>query len=134
MAPPHRNVNPDGLLPPVGFSHATVAAPGRTIHLGGQTGHRTNGDIDDGLVEQFGQVLDNLVTTLEACGARPEHLVSLTIYTTDVATYRSSAERLGRAWTARLGRHYPAIALLGVTELHDPRALVEVVAVAVVPG
>jgi hypothetical protein len=28
---PHRVVNPAGLAPPVGFAHAVVAAPGRTV-------------------------------------------------------------------------------------------------------
>jgi enamine deaminase RidA (YjgF/YER057c/UK114 family) len=32
-----------------------------------------------------------------------------------------------------LGRHYPATALFGVTELFDPAALVELVCTAVVP-
>ena len=133
MTTPHRNVNPDGLLPPVGFSHATVAAPGRTIHLGGQTGHRADGSLDDGLVAQFAQALDNLVTVLDACGAGASHLVSLTIATTDVSTYRGSARELGEVWKQHLGRHYPAMALLGVNELHDPDAKVEILATAVLP-
>ncbi len=130
---PHRSVNPDGLLPPVGFAHATVAAAGRTIHLGGQTGHRGDGDLDDGLVAQFDQALANLVEVLTACGAEPHHLVSMAIYTTDMATYRAEARALGEVWRARLGRHYPALALFGVMELHDPRALVEIVSTAVIP-
>lgn len=133
MTTPHTNVNPDGLLPPVGFSHATVAAPGRTIHLGGQTGHRADGSIDEGLLDQFAQALDNLVTVLAACGARPEHLVSLTIYATDLDPFRTQTRELGQVWKARLGRHYPAMALLGVSELHDPDAKVEVLATAVLP-
>jgi enamine deaminase RidA (YjgF/YER057c/UK114 family) len=133
MASTHRNVDPDGLLPAVGFSHATVAAPGRAVHLGGQTGHRADGTIDDELVAQFAQALDNLVRVLEACAARPDHLVSMAIYTTSIADYRASASELGEVWKARLGRHYPALALFGVSELYDPRAVVEVVATAVIP-
>lgn len=131
--PPHENVNPDSLLAPVGFSHATVAAPGRTIHLGGQTGHRADGSLDGELVPQFAQALDNVVTVLVACDARPEHVVSVAIYTTDVAAYRAATSELGAVWQQRLGKHYPAMALFGIAELYDPRALVEVVAVAVVP-
>lgn len=133
MDTPHRNVNPDGLLPPVGFSHATVATPGRTIYLGGQTGHHADGHLDADLVAQFTQAVDNLVVVLDAAGARPDHLVSVAIYTTAVATYRSSAKELGAVWKARLGRHFPAMALFGVSELYDPAALVEIVTTAVVP-
>jgi len=130
----HRNVNPDALMEPVGFSHATVAAPGTTVHLGGQTGHRADGSLDEGLVDQFDQALANLRVALEACGATPEDLVSMQIFTTDVAGYRDSTRDLGPAWKRHLGRHFPAMALLGVTELYDPRSVVEVVATAVVPA
>ncbi len=129
----HTNVNPEGLLPPVGFSHATVAAPGTTVYLGGQTGHRGDGSIDAELVDQVAQALDNLVTVLEASGARPEHLVSMTIYTTDVAGYRDAPRELGAVWKERLGRVYPAMALFGISELHDPAAKVEIVSTAVIP-
>ncbi len=132
-ATPHRNVNPDQLLPPVGFSHATVAATGRAVHLGGQTGHRPDGLIADDLVGQFVQALDNLSVVLGACDAAPHHLTSVHVYTTDVAGYRAAARDLGEAWRARLGSHYPAMALFGVSELYDPRAKVELVAQAVVP-
>jgi enamine deaminase RidA (YjgF/YER057c/UK114 family) len=133
VSSPHEQVNPEGLLPPVGFAHATVAAPGRTVYLGGQTGHRADGAIDAELVDQFAQALDNLVVVLDACDAQPDHVVSVAIYTTEVATYRAEASRLGQLWRARLGRHYPAMAVLGVSELYDPAAKVELVATAVIP-
>ncbi len=37
---------------------------------------------------------------------------------------------IGEAYRAVFGRHYPAMALFGVTELFDPEARVELVAVA----
>jgi enamine deaminase RidA (YjgF/YER057c/UK114 family) len=129
----HLHVNPEGLLPPVGFSHAVVAAPGRTVHLGGQTGHRADGSLQEGLVAQFGQALRNLVTVLSAAGATVEHVVSMQLYVTDVAAYRAAPAELGRVYREAFGRHYPAMALFGVTELHDPDAVVEIVATAVIP-
>ncbi len=130
---PHELVNPDGLLDPVGFSHAVVAGPGRTVYLGGQTGHRADESLADGLVDQYAQAVRNVATALDAAGARPEHLVSLTVYTTDAAGYRASLRELGRAHQAALGRHYPAMALFEVTGLFDPRSVVEIVGIAVVP-
>jgi len=38
---------------------------------------------------------------------------------------------LGAVWRQHFGRRYPAMAVIGVTELFDPRALVELVGVAV---
>jgi hypothetical protein len=32
-----------------------------------------------------------------------------------------------------MGRHYPAVALLGIAELVEPKAVVEIVTTAVVP-
>lgn len=129
----HEHVNPPSLLPPVGFSHAVVAGPGRTVFLGGQTGHHGDGSMDADLLTQFRQALRNLVTVLDAVAARVEDLVSMQVYVTDVAAYRSLGRELGNAWRAELGRHYPAMALFEVTGLHDPRAQVELVATAVIP-
>lgn len=131
--PPHDIVNPPELLPPVGFSHAVVSSPGRTVHLGGQSGHRGDGSLPGGMVAQFEQAVANLVTTLDAAGAHPDHLVSLHVYVTDAAEYRANLGRLGAVYRRHVGRHYPAMALFEVTALFDADALVELVAVAVVP-
>jgi enamine deaminase RidA (YjgF/YER057c/UK114 family) len=127
-----RIVNPPELLAPRGFSHAVVA--GRTVYLGGQTAHDADGTvIGTTLVEQFERAAANLVTVLEAAGARPEHLVSLQLFVTDAAEYRAATKELGVTWKRHFGRHYPAMALLEVSGLADPRARVEIMGVAVVP-
>lgn len=132
---PHEQVNPADLAPAVGFFHAVVASPGRTVHLGGQTAQRQDGGISgETLSEQFDLALSNMVTTLTASGALPEHLVSMTVYTTDAAAYRASLRELGTAYRRHLGKHYPAMALFEVTSLFDPAALVELVATAVIPA
>jgi enamine deaminase RidA (YjgF/YER057c/UK114 family) len=131
---PHRNINPDTLPSPVGYSHATAAAEGPTVYLGGQTGHGADGSIDDDLVRQFDQACANMVEAVTAAGGQPEHLVRILIFATDVGEYRSRLSEIGAAYRRHLGKHYPAMALLGVTELLDGRAKVELVAVAVVPG
>lgn len=133
--PPHELVNPPALAPPVGFSHAVVAGAGRTVYLGGQTAHGPDGRVRAGtLVEQFDAALANVVTALAAAGAAPEHLVQMTIYTTDGDTYRGRLRQLGEAYRRHLGRHYPAMAFFEVNGLFDPAALVELVCVAVVPA
>lgn len=129
----HHIVNPDGLLPPVGFSHAVVATPGQTVYLGGQTGHRGDATLDDGLVAQFRGALANLAVVMGAVGARPDDIVSMQVYVTDAADYRANARELGRAWREVLGPHYPAMALFEVTGLHDPDAVVELLPTVVIP-
>lgn len=132
--PPHRLLNPDTLPPPAGFSHAVVPLEGRTVYLAGQAGHRRDGSIGDGLVEQFDQACANVATALAAAGGGPEHLVSLQIFVTDLRAYRSALNEIGDAYRRRFGKHYPAVSLFGVTGLFDPAAEVELVGVAVVPG
>ena len=132
--PAHRLVNPETLPTPVGYAHAVLAARGRVVALGGQAGHRADGSlVEGGLVEQFRQAVENVAKALRAAGGRPEHLVQLVIYTTDVDAYRASLGEIGAAYRSQFGKHYPAMALLGVTELFDAAALVELVGLAVIP-
>jgi enamine deaminase RidA (YjgF/YER057c/UK114 family) len=134
MTTPHRVVNPEELAPPAGFAHAVVAAPGRTVYLGGQTAQGPDGAIAGAtLVEQFEAAAGNLVAALAAAGGSPEHLVSLHIYTTEIDRYRASLAELGAAYRRHLGRHYAATALFEVAGLFDPQAKVELVGTAVVP-
>ena len=131
---PHRIVNPPSLAEPVGFAHAVVAAPGRTIWLGGQAGHDADGRLQGAtLVEQFDRAAANLVEALRAAGGEVDQLVSMQLFVTDAAQYRASLRELGEVWRRWFGRHYPAVALFEVSALFDPAALVEIVAVAAVP-
>jgi enamine deaminase RidA (YjgF/YER057c/UK114 family) len=131
---PHRIVNPEGLAAPVGFAHAVVAAPGRTVYLGGQAAQGPDGRIVGvTLAEQFDVAAGNLVTALAAAGGSPQHLVSLHVYTTEIDVYRATLAELGATYRRHLGRHYVATALFEVAGLFDPVAKVELVGVAVVP-
>lgn len=134
MTSPHEILNPDTLAEPVGFSHAVVAAPGRTVYLGGQAAHDADGNIvGTTTAEQFAQAASNVVTALAAAGGEPEHLVSMQIFVTDVAEYRASLSELATAYREHFGRHYPAVALMEVKGLFDPAAKVELVCIAVIP-
>ena len=130
----HELVNPDRLAPAVGFSHAVVATPGRTVYLGGQTAQRGDGTIAGETVkEQFDLALANLVTAVRAVGGEPEHLVSMIVYTTDAAGYRAGLRELGAIYRRHFGRHYPAMAFFEVKGLFDPAATIELVGTAVIP-
>lgn len=135
MTARHRLVNPESLAPSAGFSHAVVAASGHTVYLGGQTAHDSDGRLHGTTVaEQFDGAAANVVTALEAAGGRPEDLVSMHIFVTDAAAYRSALSDLGAVYRKHFGRHYPAVALLEVTGLFDPAAVVELTCVAVIPS
>lgn len=119
-------VNPEGLAPATGFSHA-VRTTGTTVHLAGQTALNAEGKIvGDGIVEQFETALGNLLAALEAAGGTPDRLASLTVYLVDIEDYKANAREIGRVWRRLVGSDYPAMAAVGVTRLWDVEALVEV--------
>lgn len=130
----HR-INPPELARPSGFSHAVLAGPGRTVYLAGQTALDAAGNIvPGGVVEQFEQALANLLTALRAAGGEPEHLTSLTIYIVDVPDYQANGRAIGAVWRRLAGRDYPAMAGIGVSQLWQPEALVEIQGTAVLPS
>lgn len=132
--PAHQFLNPDELAPPAGFSHVAVAAPGRLVFLAGETAHQADGTLSGStLPEQFAAAAANVATALAAAGAVPGDVVSLQIFTTDVDGYRAQSKAIGAAYRAVFGPHYPPMALFGVARLFDPDALVELVAIAVIP-
>ncbi|HEV2780429.1 MAG TPA: RidA family protein [Actinophytocola sp.] len=132
---PHEIIPVPELMEPVGFAHAIVTAPGRTVHLAGQTAHGDDGEIQgSSIVEQFDAAAWNVVTALRAAGASPYHVASMTIYVTDIAEYRACRRELVPVWRKHFGRYYPAAALIGVSELVDPAAKVELVCTAVIPA
>lgn len=128
------HVNPPELVRPSGFSHAVVAAGGRLVFLAGQTALDAEGRITGTTVTgQFGRALENLLVALRAAGGEAGHLASLTIYAVDLADYRAHGREIGQVWRRLAGRHYPAMAAIGVSRLWDPEALVEIQGHAVIP-
>ncbi|NKB89590.1 MAG: RidA family protein [Acidobacteria bacterium] len=127
--------NPEQLGPAKGWNNAMLApAGGRVLFIAGQTARAADGQVPDvGFVEQFALALDNVMAALEAAGGKPEHVGRMTVFVTDVGAYRESLKELGDVWRPRMGRNYPAMALLGVTELVDHNAMVEIETTAVIP-
>ena len=128
----HRFLNPKGMPPARGFSHGALPTRDNTLYIAGQTGHHEDSTLDPGLVDQFAQACRSVVGVIAAAGGEPTNLVSMTIYTTDLQGYRESLEPIGAAYREVFGKHYPPMALIGVSELFDPEALVELVCVAVI--
>jgi len=130
----HQFLNPEDMMPPVGFSHVAVAAPGRLVFLAGQTAHQADGSVaGTSMAEQFAAAAANVGAALSAAGATPADVVSMQIFTSDVEAYRSESKAIGAAYREVFGPHYPPMALFGVTRLYDPAALVELVVTAVIP-
>lgn len=125
--------NPEALGRPRGWNNGMLApAGGRVLFVAGQIGV---GPDSDGatLAAQFGAALANVLCVVEEAGGTVADIGRLTIYVTDMDAYRGSLAEVGAAYRAVFGKHFPAMALVAVTELVDPRAMVEVEATAVIP-
>ncbi|GAB3275491.1 RidA family protein [Kineosporia babensis] len=121
--------NSPALIPPKGhYSHAAVH--GGIAYVAGQLPIGRDGDPLPELpfAEQVGQVLDNLDRCLSAAGSDRAHLLSTTVFVTDIQQWPLFDELYG-AW---LGDHRPARIVAEVARLHFGCA-VEVAAVAAVP-
>lgn len=120
---------------PSGYSDVTSAS-GRIVMTAGLIGwNPTTQEIEtDNFASQAAQALRNVVEALRAAGAAPEHLVRLTWYITNRDEYIAARSALGMAYRETIGRHYPAMAVVIVAGLVEPRAKVEIEATAVVPA
>ncbi len=130
-------IQPDGWKRPKGYSNGLMAPEGaRLLFVAGQVGwdeeERIVGEGD--FVAQFAQALRNVVAVVRAAGGEPEHIARLTIYVTDREAYLSSQAELGAAYREIMGRHFPVMALLGISGLVEDGALLEIEGTAAIPG
>ncbi len=128
-----RTLLPPGWPRPRGYTNG-IAATGRVVVTGGLVGWTAEERFEAAdLAGQFRQILLNLRAVLAEAEAGPEHLVRLTWFVVDLAEYRASLPAIGAHYRALLGRHFPAMAVVGVTGLVEPAARLEIEAMAVVP-
>ncbi len=127
-------VNPADLGAPRGWNNGMLApAGGRVLFVAGQAAAASDGRVPEAsFVEQWDRALDRILQVVREAGGAPESIGRFTIYVTDMAAYRSSLKELGAVYRARMGRHYPAMALVAVAALVDPNAMVEIEATAVI--
>ena len=125
-------LQPAGWARPRGYANG-IAAQGRQVFVAGQIGWDAEQRfVSDDFAAQVRQALANVVAVLACAGARPEHLVRMTWYVTSRDEYNASLAEIGAAWRELIGRNYPAMSVVVVAGLLEPRAKVEIEATAVV--
>ena len=128
-----RVVQPPHFARPVGYANGVVAR-GRTLHVAGQVGWEHDRSFaSDEVPAQFARALEHVIDVVREAGGRPEDIVNMTVFVTDLAAYKRGVREIGAAWRALMGRHYPAMALVGVAGLVEDGAKVEIQAVASLP-
>lgn len=127
-------INPDELGPPRGWTNGMLApVGGRVCFIAGQDAATADGEVEtDDFVEQFGIALRKTLTVVREAGGDARSIGRMTIYVTDLDVYRASRKALGSVYQAHMDLHYPAMALVEVSRLVDPRGLVEIEATAVI--
>jgi enamine deaminase RidA (YjgF/YER057c/UK114 family) len=126
-------IQPPGWPRPRGYANGIVAS-GRLLAIAGQVGWDEHERIvSKDFVAQFVRALDNVLSVVTAAGGSPRDIVSLTVFVTDRLQYQASTPEIGQAWQIRMGRHFPAMALVEVKGLLEPDALIEIQGLAVLP-
>ncbi|PZF83548.1 RidA family protein [Jiangella anatolica] len=127
------HINPESMHSNPAFSWAVrVAAGADLVFIGGQNGVDGSGQVvAPDIASQTRQALTNLLTVLEAAGAKPEDVVKWTILIKEGASLQEGFAAFGEVWGQR--PNPPAITGAFVAGLAVPGALVEIEAVAAVP-
>lgn len=124
---------PRGWKPPIGYANGIESA-GRMVFVAGQVGWNEQQVFEsEALAVQFEQALKNVIAVLAEAGARPEHVCRMTAYCCDKPAYLAARSELGAIWRRYMGRHYPAMSMIFVSDLLDSPGKIELEATAVIP-
>ena len=128
-----RFINPPGLVRPNGYTHVVVAADGRTVYIAGQVAFDSAGTLvgPGDFRAQAERVFANLQLALASVGASPGDILKTTTYIIDLKNVAVLRVIRGRHFNAA---HPPANTLVPVATLARPDLLLEVEAVAELPG
>ena len=118
---------------PRGYSNG-ISAQGRMVFFAGQIGWNSECLFETNLLwKQTRQALYNTVEVLSVAEAKPEHIVRITWFITSRKEYLEQQKEIGKAYREIIGKHYPAMSVLVVSELIEEAAKVEIETTAVIP-
>ena len=117
----------DNLPAPVSHYCHAVRANDR-VWISGMVGIRNDGSVPEDVEEQFQIAIDCLDCALRAAGGRPEHVVKVQVFLTDV----NDRAKINPIRENYFGTHRPASTLVEVSGLIAPELKVEIEAEAVV--
>jgi len=127
-------LHPPGWAAPVGYSNGIEVPAGRLVFIAGQVGwDGAQRFHSEDIPQQFEQALKNALAVLAEAGGRPEHICRMTAYCCDKPAYVAARPELGRIWKRLMGRHYPAMSMIFVSDLLDSPGKIELEATAVIP-
>ena len=129
-----RTLLPEGWAPAIGYANGIVADAGRIVFIAGQVGWDADQKFHSAeITPQFEQALANVVAVLAEAGGEPRHICRITAYCCDKPAYLAARSELGGIWRRHMGRHFPAMSMIFVSDLLDSPGKIELEATAVVP-
>jgi enamine deaminase RidA (YjgF/YER057c/UK114 family) len=130
-----KNINPDTLATPRGYSHVvTIEGAQKLAFIAGQVAIDKEGKIvgPGDLTAQIKQVAHNLIAALAGVGAKPADIVKMNTYIVQYKASDYAAMREARAILFAGGEEPPASTLVGVHSLAVDGLLVEIEAIAAI--
>ena len=126
---------PEGWAPPIGYANGIAAKPGRIVFIAGQVGWDAEQRFhSEAIAPQFEQALSNVLAVLAQAGGKPEHVCRITAFCCDKPAYLAARPELGKIWRRLMGKHFPAMSMIFVSDLLDNPGKIELEATAVVPA
>jgi enamine deaminase RidA (YjgF/YER057c/UK114 family) len=126
---------PQGWARPIGYANGIAVAAGRLVFIAGQVGWDAQQRFrSEAFVPQFDQALANVLAVLAEAGGAPRHICRVTAYCCDKPGYLAARTELGAIWRKHMGKHYPAMSTIFVSDLLDFPARIELEATAVLPA
>jgi len=127
-------LQPKGWKAPVGYANGIAVHPGRIVFIAGQVGWDAQQIFrSEEIAPQFEQALSNVLAVLAEANGRPEHICRMTAYCCDKPAYLAARAELGRIWRRLMGKHYPSMSMIFVSDLLDSPGKIELEATAVIP-
>ncbi len=116
-----------------GYSNGIVAS-GKTVYLAGIVGWNENEEFEtEYFAGQCRQIFQNIVDILKEADAKPEHIVRMTWFIGNKDEYLASLKGIGEAYRDIIGRHFPVMAVIEVSDFIEDGAKLEIQATAVIP-
>ena len=128
-----KHLLPEGWARPSGYSNG-IQAKGSQVFVAGMIGWDEKGQFEEDFVGQLRQVLENTLAVLAEAGAGPEHVVRMTWYVKGLDAYRENLASIGLVYRNVMGKNFPVMAVVGVSDLVETEALIEIETTAVIPG
>jgi len=113
-------LHPKGWAPAIGYANGIAVTGGKLVFIAGQVGWTADQKFEsEDLAPQFEQALMNVLAVLAEAGGKPEHICRITAFCCDKPAYLAARKELGRIWKALMGRHFPCISMIFVSDLLD---------------